>query len=228
MSTTLTLTPQECFAKDGQTARLQPLIAACMQRQGALLLELTAQAVQIRIEDAPGRGAPLRLTGQPSVPDLNLGAIDQVGAKLILPLLFDIQTLCLPHRQILYLGRDFRSVADFFARNLFLAAVRNVTFDIQAGPTHQLPEPAKTFKHEYCFILKHALPEEHLKARNAKESIDLIALNVCLDTQYFSHSMLNRNLGSAHPVSQHNTAGNHLAALKMRLLETRSALLAQG
>lgn len=228
MSEQLTLTPPECFAKDGQSARLQPLIAACMQRQGALLLELTAQAVQIRIEDAPGRGAPLRLTGQRSVPDLNLSAIDQVGAKLILPLLFDIQTLCLPHRQIFYLGRDFCSIADFFARNLFLAAVRNVTLDIQAAPTHQLPDSAKNFKHEYCFILKHTLPEEHLKTRNANESIDLIALNACLNVQYFSHSILNRHLGSAHPVNQHNSAGNHLAALKMRLLETRSALLAQG
>ncbi len=228
MSEEITLTPAECFANDGQSARLRPLIVACMQRQGALVLELSAQTVQLRVEDTAGRGGPLRLTGQPSMPDLNLSAIDQVGAKLILPLMFDIQTLCLPHRQIFYYGREFRSVAEFFARNLYLAAVRNVSLDIQAVPTHKLPESAIMFKHEYYFILKHALPDEQLKSRNANESIDLIALNAYLGAQYFSHALLNRQLGSAHAESQHHSAGHHLAVLKMRLLETRSAVLAQG
>lgn len=228
MSEQLTLTPQECFAKDGQHARLQPLIVACMQRQGALLLELSEQAVYLRVEDAPGRGAPLRLTGQPSVPDLNLSAIDQVGAKLILPLLFDIQTLCIPHRQIFYCGREFRSIADFFARNLFHAAVRNASFDTRAVPTHQFLESAKQFRREYYYVFNHMLPEEQLKSRGLNESINLIALNACLGVQYFSHSILNNSLGSAHPVSHHHNAVNHMAALKMRLLETRSALLALG
>lgn len=213
--------------KEGQSIRLRPLIAACMQSQAALQVELSSQTVQIRNVETSDLSGALHITGYPSIPDLDLGTMNRVSAKLVLPLLFDISTLCLPHRNIVYLGREFRSLADFFARNLFHAAVRNTIFEIQLESPRKLTENSKNFKNEYFYILKHALFEECLKTRNAKESIDIIALNACLDAQYFNHAILNRPLGSGRLGSQNDRYMSNLADLKMRLLNTRSALLAQ-
>jgi hypothetical protein len=228
MSTDLSLTRQEFFANNGQITRLNPLIVACMQRKAVLEVEMTEQAVYLRVEDSPSSDAPLSFSAQAIVPGLDLGDIHKVGTKLIFPFLYHIQVLRLPHRQITYLGREFRSIAEFFARNLFLSSARNVSYHVQIVLMHELPEAVQKFQHEYYFIFKHLLPEDRLRYRNAKEAINLIVLNACLGVDYFSHGLINRHLVSASRANQSNTAGEHLPALKMRLLETRTALLAQS
>lgn len=226
MTIELTLTPQDFFAKDRQITKIRPLIATCLRTKGALVAELTSNTVRVHVEPAKQASEAFRIIGLPIMPDLNLDAIDQVGAKLIFPLLFNINIFSLPHRQLFYLGRDFRSIADFFARNLFLAAIRNATFEIQAAQLHQFSDPAKRFIHEYFFILKQAFQEDHLKNRDAKESINLIELNAYLNVQYFSSALLNCNLGHMNAENQHSGFANRLNILKMRILKTRSALLA--
>lgn len=223
----LLLTHEEFLSKGRRFSEFHSLISTCMQIRGVLVVELTSQGVRVCVQPAKEASAPLSLVGHSKLPGLNLDAIDKVGAKLIIPLLLDIQTLSIQCGQIYYLGREFRSIAEFFARNLLLASSRNVNLDIRILPKHPLQEPAKQFKYQYLHILREAIPEDKLKSRNAKDSIDLIELNACLDSKYFSHALLNCNLGNARADRQSSTAENALNELKKRFFETRSSILVQ-
>lgn len=227
MTTELTLTINEYFAKDGQSKRLEPLIAETIRRCGGVLVEQGSEVIRVRVVEALAAGnMPFAIQGHFQVPFGKLLTDNQVKAKLLLPLFVDVKSIQLPHQAIFYTGLRRRSIADFFARNLLMAAVRNAPFELQSE-SMGADEPARLFMHEYFAILKHSISEEQLKNRSIRESIDLIRLNACLNAQYFSSAILNWDAGWFGSRDQGTSTSHEMIAMKSSILDVREELLAR-
>jgi hypothetical protein len=183
-------------------------------------------AVVIEVDnDAPKE---LQLYGQWTTSSLRFAPLNNVGAKLILPLLFNATEVRLPHDQIYTLGHSHRSIAEFFARNLFLAAVRDAPIAFSDTPVNSVStQYVEEFRRGYFYILKAAFGESVFQNRSAGDVLNFVLLNAYLPILNFDDPLL-RGGAEALRKSVNKETRNDLSPLKAQLMEARNVTLARN
>ena len=116
--------------------------------------------------------------------------VRSIGARLILPLISSIYRIGVPSRQVYALRRHERSIADFFARNLFFALTRpnDAACEITAASNACEETRLQTeFSRRYLWIMRTDLAEPILHDRNI---IERLLINARLKTITFKSGML--------------------------------------
>ena len=94
--------------------------------QSGLALEASMQSDHVRLAlvERPNN-SEIEILGNWRSPDFGAADMKCVAVKLMMPFLFRTSAVTLPVDQIFTYGKSYRSIADFFMRNVFLGACRN-------------------------------------------------------------------------------------------------------
>lgn len=225
MTAAVTLTQKAFFTPLEAVSGFQDLTRLCLVRRGALILAIGAKGVTASLEDAGPQttGSAIGLGGRWRIEDLAALPIADTGARLVLPLLFRLSWLRLPHDQIYALSRAHRSPAGFFARNLVLALLRGAPLDLEVRDEDAAAlKPMREFQNQYVFALKALVPDSAFGGRSATEVTDLVLASGYLPVIRFDNPVLDQ--GSAAIRRQQLAFGQDQRA---RLLAARAAMLAQ-
>lgn len=114
-----------------------------------------------------------------------------IGARLLVPLISSINSVCIPSRQVYAVRRHERSIADFFSRNLFYALARpsDATFDITDVGACEENSIQRAFQRRYLWVMRHHLSEPIL---HDNDVIDRLLINSRLKTLAFKSSILEK------------------------------------
>lgn len=201
------------------------LTRRALAHKGAIALSIGAQGVRVALEPAAGSegGAELRLGGHWRTADLSRARLQETGGRLMLPLLYRISQVRLPQDLIFSIGRDHRSPAGFFARNLLLGLLRNAPLhlsdvDENADARRHLRE----FQSQYFFALRSLVGDGVFGERNAVEFADMVMANCFVPVIRFPN-----------PLLEHGCAAIRRDVLRVnpsrrdRLMQARTAILEQ-
>lgn len=158
------------FTTNRREQDLADLIEGACRSRGSLTLKLHEDSVELGCLEG-GAARSVVVSGR-WVHDLPVADIRGDAARLVLPLLFRVRSMVLPHHCIFNTGRTGRSWADFFVRNLYLTAlfageVRYLCDD-QALPG-ALAARSSDFGRRYLWLLRGALAEPQLSRHNVRE-----------------------------------------------------------
>ncbi|TCT04007.1 hypothetical protein [Aquabacter spiritensis] len=209
------------FRAEEKPEAFRDLLYRCVEARGSLAVRLAADSAEITVSDeAVGQ---IDVFGRWRGPGLAGDPADEVGVKLLLPLVFRFCEIVLPHGQIYTTGRAYRSVADFFVRNLFFAIARNERVAFRAVPRGDVPaHAAAEFQRQYFYLIKGYFPEPVFHRNSVGDAMDLLAANLFLPVATFENPLL-RHGGRA--LRQAVRAGE-ASELKAGLLDARAAMMA--
>jgi hypothetical protein len=211
------------FSADKKPSAFRDIVTLGLSQRRTLTCRITTNAVFIDAEQAAS--TELRLFGTWTAPSLENSLGDDVGAKLILPLLFNATKIELPHDQLYTLGHSYRSIADFFTRNLYLAVLRDapVVFRKQAIDKVSAQQ-LHALRRQYFYILKAEFAEDCFQARNAEDALNFVFINTYLPVLQFSNPLLRRG---AETLRRCVAIDRHidLAPLKAQILKARAAVM---
>ena len=213
------------FRRDKADLALHHLAHECLAGRGVLTVEFGPAAATLSLEQSDESDNGIVISGAWRTPGLFAVPPAETGVKLLVPLLYRVSCLRLPHGQIFALARHDRPIVDFFARNLFLAMARNAPLDCHemAGDAVRT-SAAKDFQRHYFFVFKHVFPTPAFAKLNASDSLDLVAVDSYLPVLTYESQLLRcgaekiRNARAHPPVN--------LAELKTRVVEARESILA--
>ncbi len=183
----VTLTYSEFFENKNNNLGFRKLLYESLKYNKPITLSLTENNVSLVLDSI--RHDTVNLKGKWRSPLLS-GRYQKVGALLLAPLLFHIQEFSLPHSCIYTLGKPYRSIADFFMRNLFYTAIRreSVSFNqADHGLGAGVLENSRLFTRRYLWIIKANLKEPIFDDDNASE---LLLSSAYIPTVQFSESVL--------------------------------------
>jgi hypothetical protein len=167
----LAITPQRLMEPKRLSPGFNDVLQRCLSTRGTMVLRVETGGIIVESDSTDS--AAVALTGRWRSP-LLAGAHSSAAALLLLPFVFLIDGIRLPHDQICTLGRDDRTVADFFMRNLFYAACRNEPFTLLGHPTGVQPTITKTARdlaRTFGWIAKALLKDDVFDSPNAPEYI---------------------------------------------------------
>lgn len=196
------------FAPSSAWGAFRDMQLAAMQSGRALQASMHEDHVRLSLVDPAGR-AGISLAGNWRSPDFAAANLDNAAVKMLLPFLFRISTVTLPVGQVFTCGESYRSVADFFMRNIFLSACRNSPIvcttlenDAEGGGNR------RSLQRQYFFILKSIFDEPEFEARTADEAIDFLGANAYLPVLELNNPLL-RHAGQKLR-EMHALAGNSM------------------
>lgn len=168
----LTFTPSEFFEAGPHCEAFDALLFKATSQKSVLSLTLGPNEAQIARLDAADR-----LAARIGLTDLAQIILDQRSpnaAQVIYPLLGQVQSIDLPAGSIFALRSHTRSIADFWARNLFhaLSSTQNVEY-VQKLETlcGDGPTAADEFSKRYLWVLRDALPDSNFKRADILEKL---------------------------------------------------------
>jgi hypothetical protein len=214
------------FAADKKPVEFRDVVLLCLSQRRALSFRVETDGVVVEAGKDPL--IEIRLAGQWTGSSLISAPTDETGVTLVLPLLFNTTQMSLPHDQLYTLGHSYRSIADLFARNLFLAVFRDVPIVFEVGPiTDAAIQHVRAFRRQYFYILKAEYGETSFQHRNAEDMISFMMINAYLPVLDFANPLLRRG-GEVLRASTAAAAHNERAPLKAEILSARMALLSQS
>lgn len=152
---------------------LDALLHRCLSTRGSLKLQLRQCEAVISAELSKVPRTAVALAGRwrsPTLEEADLSA----SVRLLAPFLVRIDGIDLPHHQIYTLGRDGRTVADFFMRNIFYAACRRTPFAPllrRANDASTVPPASRDLMRTYGWIAKATLKDSVFQRADASELI---------------------------------------------------------
>jgi|GEM_PF-5356569 len=186
---TITLTSKNFLNHSARTPAFEALLSKCLREKAGLCLRIKGENVQISLTPLLEKSVRMRVEGKGNFA-LIKGLSNSVGAALLMPFLIDINRIVLPHYHIVALIPHQRTVADFFARNLFFAASKRgcIRFEHSA----ELDNPMQTknavdFRKRYLWVCKAVLNES---AFNADDAISKLLMNAYFQIFEFENSIL--------------------------------------
>lgn len=97
--------------------------------------------------------------------------------------------MSLRHDQIFTFGHPYRSIADFFMRNLLLGITRNA--DLVCRPDKIVNRSAaQALREQFFFILKAMMTEPALTRRGPRETIDYLRASLYVPVMHFENALL--------------------------------------
>lgn len=147
-----------------------PLLEVAFKTQGSVTLTLGPDGVTLGC--VPGGAEPGPCLQGLWAHGYAVPEVSHVGACLLLPLLFRARQIVLPHHAIYSVGREERSLADFFMRNVYLSALfggrPRYVADSETWPD-ALSARSGELGRRYLWLLRAGTPEPWLSRRNARE-----------------------------------------------------------
>lgn len=172
----------------GFTAMLETALSMRKTMRVTLLPEKAQLEIVDKTTDCIG------LQGHWRTPYFEGFSANEAATKIVLPFLFEISQISIPSNQILSFGQDYRSTADFFSRNLFIAACQNISLTLREVPVSgAIRHAALQLQKQYFFVLKAAIEEPEFQNHGAKEIIDLFLANAHLPVINFKNPVLERS-----------------------------------
>lgn len=213
------------FTTEEKPQEFQSLLRTCIDSHGSLRTAITPDHVRLEVLDQADNAGKLQLSGCWRSPDFRPDNTEGVAVRLILPFLFEITEMKLPHSQIYTLGHSYRPLANFFMRNLFMAICRNAPATYETKQVGEaVTQGVRDLQRQYFYILKSVFSEPALENRSADEAIEFILANAYLPVLDFKSPLLQRGgqiLRSALPGRDTARTGR----LKSQLLEARAKML---
>lgn len=170
----LSFTPSEFLEPGDHCDAFDALLFRATSQKAALSLALTPTAVTIACGDSSiVPTTRLELSG---VSQLVLDRPVPNASQVFYPLLGQVQSIAIPANKIFALRSHNRSVADFWARNLFhaLSSTSDVSYVEQIGAHKEDgASPADGLAKRYLWVLRDALPDSNLKRDDALEKLTL-------------------------------------------------------
>jgi len=202
------------------------LLKESAKSRGSVVAEIGRDNVMLTVETAQAAAGTLKLRGRWRTPDFRGAVLNEVSAKLLLPFMFRISRICLPASEIVYLRKESRSLADFFARNVFFAILRNVPVACDESAMFRVSMPAiNDMQRQYFFILKSKFSEPVFQNREEIVAIDLILANAYAPVIQFQSHLLQEGGQKWRQTSRREGSQTEPAALKSRLKEARARVL---
>ncbi|MGD9921503.1 MAG: hypothetical protein AB7V13_08655 [Pseudorhodoplanes sp.] len=227
MTSRLVIPFRAFYRADEKPAAFRDILRGCLAGGTAISAEIGAETVTLDLQSGANASAALRLGGRWCAPDFHAGPSHEVGMKLMLPLLFCASRIVLPYAHIYTIGRDHRSVADFFARNLFLAMGRNAPVSLEeSGDGEASANAVGDFRRQYFYIVKATFSESIFQERSAADIFDLMLANSYLPVIPFKNPLLRRGGEALRNSVRAVGADRDVAALKLRLMDARKTILA--
>ncbi|NQY38656.1 MAG: hypothetical protein HRT80_01010 [Henriciella sp.] len=204
------------------------LLFQATSRKSVLSLTLGASDAEISLSEAANVSA-----ARIGLAELSQIVLDQRtpnAAQVLYPLLGRVTSIDLPAGSIFALRSHNRSMADFWARNLFhaLSSTHNVEyvqkFDGRAGDG---PTTVEEFTKRYLWVLRDALPDSNLKRADLLEQlmIDFHFPVIAYENEVFKGGMKALRRINAATLDDQRMSAEDVAASK-RFNNTRSNLLA--
>ena len=218
------LSYKQFFELKPRSPQVTDLLRDCIVRQTSLRLRLGLTQVTLSVDQVPPLGRAPTLIGRWRSPLLESEHYS-VGALILAPFVFFIEELCLPHNSLFTLGRNDRSVADLFMRNVFYAACQReqmcflkATADTNTHTTKGSRDLTKT----YLWIAKVHLKNKVFDRNNAPE---LILACAHLPLMEFDNPLIDVGATSLRLISAHTETTNRQNAQKLAFQQVRERIL---
>lgn len=177
------------FSGSEKPSNFQDLIARCLTKRLTLRARLAAEGASMEVVNDPCKD--LQLIGHWRSPGMCAVPAGNVGAKVLLPLLFNPAEIRIPYAHFFTLGHPYRSIADLLARNLFLAITRDAPVSLVTTSFNDAPSnKRRQFRNSYYYILKTAFPEAMFGVSSTPEALDLVLANAYLPVCSFDNPLL--------------------------------------
>lgn len=189
---TLKLTGQQFFSKGEKVKTMHTLIKKCFEFKLSLRIEFNDQQSNILIDTHNEADHAVILEATPSIPSITRADTESVKQKLILPLLFRLNKISIPHEQIISVRSKSGSPADYIARILFISALRRtLTKTNYSEYTDGSTTLSRQFIFAYLHVIKDYLNEPIFDNHSPEESLEIILNNYCLESKFLKHELLN-------------------------------------
>ena len=170
----LTFSVSEFLEAGAHCEAFDQLLFHTTSNKSALALSLEPSQVKVQCEDANEQ-----VTARLSLSGLSQYVLDRRvpnAAQVLYPLLGQVQSFKIPAPKIFALRSHNRSVADFWARNLFHAL--SATSDVDCMETSEDlkgdgPTAMDGLTKSYLWVLRDALPDSNLKSPDVFERLTL-------------------------------------------------------
>jgi hypothetical protein len=126
--------------------------------------------------------------------------------------------------QLYTLGHTYRSIADFFARNIFLAVCRDASIIFKEDASEASAQHLRTFRRHYFFILKAEVTEGCFQSQNADDFLNYVFLNAFLPVLDFENPLLGSGVSVLRKFVEIESR-NDLPLLKAQLMNVRAAVM---
>jgi hypothetical protein len=166
-----------------------PVLAACIKARTGLHVSASDQGMVIKAENSKRSDDNIELQGRWLSPALSPPP-GHSFARLLMPFIFLIEGMYLPHRHLVTLSRDDRTTADFLMRNLFHSLVRrekiryvSIVEPVQTKEKQMGQELMRT----YLWLAKSVFKDTVLSKPNA---LELLLANAHLPVISHEHVLL--------------------------------------
>lgn len=186
---TLRIAPEAFFSAEEKPAEFEEILHDAIKGKRAITVQFEPDALSLSSRGLAGEQAGLVLRGAWSTADLQDAGFDDIGTRLFLPFVFNIGVMSLRHDQIFTFGHPYRSIADFFMRNLLLGITRNA--DLVCRPDKIVNRSAaQALREQFFFILKAMMTEPALTRRGPRETIDYLRASLYVPVMHFENALL--------------------------------------
>lgn len=220
----LEVTPNGFVSADKKPAQFEALLHDVLRHKRVLTARFEAGGIVLSAGrgDVGARGPVLH--GAWSTADLQGASFEAIGAKLFLPFLFTIGAVSLPHHQIHTFGHSYRSIADFFMRNLLLGIIRNEPIETRAEAVANLTLSG-ALRNQYFFIIKAMIADPVLAERSARETVDYLRASTYVPVMRFENTLLRHGAESLRAERQRLANRKSEETLIEQLTAARRAML---
>lgn len=224
----LKLSSSQFFEAGPHCEAFDALLFQATSRKSVLSLTLGLGDAEISLsEDTKTPAARIELT---ELAQVVLAQQTPNAAQVLYPLLGQVTQIDLPAGSIFALRSHTRSIADFWARNLFhaLSSTHNVeyvqSFESRGGDG---PTTAEEFTKRYLWVLRDALPDSNLSRPDILEQlmIDFHFAVIAYENEVFKGGMKALRRINAATLEDQRMSAEDLEAAK-RFNDTRRDLLA--
>lgn len=148
------------------------------------------------------------------------------GARLFAPLLMSIEEVRLPHHHVFSMRRHDRSVADFFARNIYYALGRPDGVRCVVSPPLDIVRETSLqaeFSRRYLWVLRHEIPDPLL---HESDLIDRLWINAYVKMLAFEEPIFELGANEIRKRRRDNFNKQDKKVLLARLMHAREKMMA--
>lgn len=213
------------FAPKERSPQVVDVVHECVARKSSLHLKLSRAGVTLSVDSSDPQDRLLTLSGRWRSAVLE-GEHRSAGALVLVPFVFLIEELCLPHTSLFTLGRGGRWVSDFFMRNFFYAACRQekmLFHTVPAAPSDAITKGSHDLARTYLWIAKANLKAKVFDRGNAPE---LILADTHLPLMAYSNPLMDAGAAALRHTAAQAVAADPQRAQKRACLQVRERLVA--
>ena len=215
------------FGTSGEVPEFGPVLIDAIDRRGTLSFRLSGGQVRLLAEDGDDDDGPV-LLGRWRSPDMAMLPLETMGSRILTPFLFDVTGIRLHHSQIFTGGQGFRSIADFFLRNMLMAITQGmaVTCQPDANPMESgAGDSLRELRRQYLYLLRAIFADPAFEGRNVPETVDFLLANAYLPLLHFSDPLLQQGADALRAACREQGAEGGRRAVRAKLMGVRERMM---